>query len=75
MMDAAYIVSVGFALVLGILANGRYAKMSGRETSFIKTAVLSIIPIVNLFFIALSLSVLAVSEDTFNEALDKREEN
>lgn len=75
MMDAAYIVSVGFSLVLGILANGRYAKMSGRETSFIKTAVLSIIPIVNLFFMALSLMVLIVSEDTFNEALDKREEN
>ena len=75
MMDAAYIVSVGFALVLGILANGRYAKMSGRETSLVKPAILSIIPIVNLFFMALSLIILIVSEDTFNEALDKREEN
>ena len=75
MLNAIYIVSVGAALITGLLASGRYSKMVGRPTSLFKPAILSIIPIVNLFFIGLSLTIIYATDETFEEAWEKREED
>lgn len=75
MLNAIYIVSVGVALITGLLASGRYSKMTGRSTSLLKPAILSVIPIVNLFFIGLALSVIYATDETFQEAWEKKEDD
>lgn len=75
MLNAIYIVSVGVALITGLLASGRYSKMTGRPTSLIKPAILSVIPIVNLFFIGLSLTIIYATDETFQEAWEKKEDD
>ncbi|MBQ8044473.1 MAG: hypothetical protein IJ272_10100 [Clostridia bacterium] len=75
MLNAIYIVSVGVALIAGLLASGRYSKMTGRPTSLVKPAILSVIPIVNLFFIGLSLTIIYATDETFQEAWEKKEDD
>ena len=47
--------------------------MVGRPTSLFKPAILSIIPIVNLFFMGLCLVIIYASDETFQEAWEKKE--
>lgn len=75
MLNAVYIISVGAALIAGLLAIERYSKITGRPASVIKTVILSVIPIVNLFFMGLSLVVIYASDETFQEAWEKREDD
>ena len=75
MLNAIYIISVGAALITGLLASGRYSKIVGRPTSLFKPAILSIIPIVNLFFMGLCLVIIYASDETFQEAWEKKEDD
>lgn len=70
-MLKGYLCTVVLALILSLMANYKWHKSIKLDGNFLMPAILSVIPVINIFWALISIVTVFSTNDMLNEAVKK----